>query len=66
MLSTFFATGEADDSLFTHHTVNFKAKMGFPLMAKLIVAAIVLLIAIIVALIWLIIRWVKRRGADQR
>jgi hypothetical protein len=54
-LSTFFATGEVDDSLFTHHPVNFKAKIGFPLMAKLIAAAIVLLTAIAVALVWFII-----------
>ena len=55
LLSTFFATGEADDSLFTHHTVNFKAKMGFPLMAKLVLAAIVLIVAIVVAVVWFLV-----------
>jgi pimeloyl-ACP methyl ester carboxylesterase len=65
LLNTFFATGEADDSLFTHHTVSFKAKMGFPLMAKLIVAAIVLVITIVMAVVRFIIRRVRRRRAMQ-
>ncbi len=63
LLNTFFATGEVDDSLFTPNTVNFKAKMGFPLMAKLIVAAIVLVIILVIAVVWFIVRRGRRRRA---
>jgi len=65
LLNSFFAMGEVDDSLFTHHTVNFKAKMGFPLMAKLIVAAIALVTIIVMAVVWFIVRRVRRRRAMQ-
>lgn len=60
LLNTFFATGKADDSLFVHHTVNFKATMSFPAMAKLIVAAIVLVITIVIAVVWFIARRAQR------
>jgi flagellar biosynthesis/type III secretory pathway M-ring protein FliF/YscJ len=65
LLNIFFATGKADDSLFVHHTVNFKARMSFPAMAKLIVVAIVLVIVIVIAGVWFIIRRVRQRRAAQ-
>jgi pimeloyl-ACP methyl ester carboxylesterase len=60
LLSRFFATGEADDSLYTYHAVNFKAGLGFPAIAKIIVAVILLVIAILVAVVWFIARRVRR------
>ena len=67
LLNTFFATGKADDSLFVHHTVSFKATMSFPAMAKLIVAAIVLVIIIVIAVVWFIAQRgrVRQRRAAQ-
>ncbi|MGD8404100.1 MAG: alpha/beta fold hydrolase [Anaerolineales bacterium] len=59
LLTTFYDTGVADDSLFTYQPMNFDVGMGFPAMAKLVLAAIVLLIA----LVWLIIYLVRRRRA---
>ena len=48
LLTTFYDTGEADDSLFTYQPMNFDVGFGFPAMAKLFVAVIVLLIALLV------------------
>ena len=64
LLTTFYDTGVADDSLFTYQPMNFDVGLGFPAMAKLIVAAIVLLIAIVVAVVWFIVRWVRQRRAS--
>ena len=35
LLTTFFLTGEVDDSLYEPNTVNFEPAWGFPLIAKL-------------------------------
>jgi pimeloyl-ACP methyl ester carboxylesterase len=63
LLTTFYDTGVADDSLFTYQPMNFDVGLGFPAMAKLVLAAIVLLIALIIALIWFVISRVRRHRA---
>jgi pimeloyl-ACP methyl ester carboxylesterase len=65
LLSTFYLTGEVDDSLFTYQPMDFHVGLGFPAMAKLGLAIIVLVIAGVAALIWFIVRWVRRRKAVQ-
>ena len=57
LLTTFYNTGVADDSLFTYQPMNFDVGLGFPEIAKLVLAAIALLIA----LIWFVISRVRRR-----
>ena len=61
LLTTFYDKVEADDSLFTYQPMNFDVGFGFPAMAKLFVAVIVLLIA----LIWFVIFWIRRRKARK-
>ena len=65
MLVSFYDTGVADDSLFTYQPREFEVGLGFPLMAKLVVAAIVLLVAIVVAAAWYIARRVRRHRVGQ-
>jgi pimeloyl-ACP methyl ester carboxylesterase len=65
LLTTFFDTGEADDSLFIYQPMDFHVGLGFPAMAKLGLAIIVLVIAGVVALIWYIARRVRRRRVGQ-
>jgi hypothetical protein len=65
LLTTFYDTGEADDSLFTYQPMDFDVGMGFPTMAKLVLAIIVLVIAGVVALFWFIVRRVWRRRASK-
>ena len=65
LLTTFYDTGVADDSLFTYQPMNFDVGLGFPTIAKLVLAAIVLVIAIVVAAAWYIARKVRQRRAGQ-
>jgi pimeloyl-ACP methyl ester carboxylesterase len=66
MLTTFYDTGEVDDSLYTYQPMDFSVDTlmnDFPKFAKLIVAVIVLVIVLLVALVWFIVRRVRRRRA---
>jgi hypothetical protein len=65
LLSSFYDTGVADDSLFTYHPVDFSVGLGYPAMAKLGLAAIVLIIILLATLGWFIARRVRRRMAGQ-
>ena len=64
LLTSFYDTGVADDSLFTYHPVDFSVGLGYPAMAKLGLAAIVLLVIIVVAVVWFVARKVRRRRAS--
>jgi pimeloyl-ACP methyl ester carboxylesterase len=64
LLTTFYDTGVADDSLFTYQPMSFDVGLGFPAMAKLIVAAIALVIGIVIAVVWFIVRRVRQRRAS--
>ena len=62
LLTTFFATGEVDDSMFEPNTINFRAKWGMPLIAKLALGGFVLS----VVLVALLLRWVVGRARRLR
>ncbi len=47
LLNTFYDTGEVDKSFFTYQPMDFNVKMGFPLMAKIIVGVILLVITLV-------------------
>jgi pimeloyl-ACP methyl ester carboxylesterase len=47
MLTAFYDSGEVDDSHFTYQPMDFNVGLGFPAMAKIIVAAMGLIIAIL-------------------
>jgi pimeloyl-ACP methyl ester carboxylesterase len=65
LLTSFYNTGVADDSLYTYQPVDFHVGLGFPEMAKLLVAIPVLIIVIVVAVVWFVARRVRRRRASQ-
>jgi pimeloyl-ACP methyl ester carboxylesterase len=69
LLTTFFATGEVDASLYEPNRVNFKPEWGFPLLAKLAVGGAVLALIIAVLLlrfVYVLLKRVrKRRHAFQ-
>jgi hypothetical protein len=65
LLTAFYDTGVADDSLFTYQPMSFDVGLGFPAIAKLVLAAIVVLFAGVVALICVIVRRMRRRRAGQ-
>jgi pimeloyl-ACP methyl ester carboxylesterase len=61
MLTTFFSTGEVDASLYTYQPVNFDAGLGWPGLAKVLLAIVLVVIALLVALVWFFVRRVRRR-----
>jgi pimeloyl-ACP methyl ester carboxylesterase len=62
LLTSFFDTGEADDSLFTYQPWEYNPGLGFPAIAKIILAVGVL----IFALILLVVRkFVNRRTTTR-
>jgi hypothetical protein len=67
LLTTFYDTGEVDDSRYTYQPMDFYVKRGWTTQAKqylaIAVAVIVLLFAGVVALIWFIVRRARRRRA---
>jgi hypothetical protein len=65
LLTSFYDTGVADDSLYTHHPVDFKVGLGYPALAKLGLVAIVLVIVLLGILGWFITRKLRRRRAKQ-
>ena len=67
LLVTFFDTGEVDESLFTYQPMNFHVGLGFPELAKIAVAVVVIVLAGLVLLVWFIVRKVRmdRREAGS-
>jgi pimeloyl-ACP methyl ester carboxylesterase len=66
LLVTYYNTGKVDDSLFVYQPMNFDVGlMRFPLLAKVLVAAIVLLPLTLIGVIWLILRKMRRRRAGR-
>ena len=65
LLTSFYDTGVADDSLYTYQPVDFHVGFGFPEMAKLLVAIVVVVPIGLVALVWFVVRRVRRRRASQ-
>jgi pimeloyl-ACP methyl ester carboxylesterase len=65
LLTSFYDSGVADDSLYTYQPVNFDVGLGFPGMAKLLVALPVLIVVLVVAVVWFIARKRRQRSAAQ-
>jgi pimeloyl-ACP methyl ester carboxylesterase len=65
MLNTFFDTGQVDASLYTYQPLDFDVGLGWPGLAKLLVAVVVLVLILLLVSVWWIIRWAKRRRANQ-
>ncbi|MCP4539709.1 MAG: hypothetical protein GY832_21435, partial [Chloroflexi bacterium] len=61
LLTSYYDTGVADDSLYTYQPVSFHVGLGYPTMAKLGLAAIVLVIIILITAVWFIVHRVRRR-----
>jgi pimeloyl-ACP methyl ester carboxylesterase len=62
LLTSFFDTGLADDSLFEYRAWEYHVGLGFPAIAKLIAAAIVLVIGVLGLVVRIII---KKRSNTQ-
>jgi len=65
LLATFYDTGEVDDSLFTYQPMDFHVDLGFPAIAKIALAVVVLVIGGLVVIVRFVVRRVRRRKAAQ-
>ncbi len=63
MLNTFFGTGEVDASLYTYQPLDFDVGLGWPGLAKVLLGILLVVIILLVALVWFIVRKVRRRSA---
>jgi pimeloyl-ACP methyl ester carboxylesterase len=64
LLTSFYDTGTVDDSLFSYHPVDFNVGLGYPAMAKLGLAAVMLVIFGMLATVWFVARRVRQRKAN--
>ena len=65
LLRTFFDSGRVDASRFVAHRISFEPRWGFPLIAKLLVAAVVLAVLILLVASRLVWRFVKARRVGR-
>jgi hypothetical protein len=63
LLTTFYETGEVDDSHFTYQPMDFYVGLGFPVIAKIALAVVVLVVGGLVMLARLVVRRVRQRKA---
>lgn len=61
-LTTFYATGVADDSLFTYSPMDFNVRLGFPLLAKILLGTGVMVV--LGAVLGIIRTFLKSRYQD--
>lgn len=66
LLTTFYSTGQVDDSLYTYEAVNFDQGPGWPALAKRYLAIVVAVIVLLAALVWFVVWRVWRRRLNQR
>jgi hypothetical protein len=60
MLNTFFDTGQVDASLYTYQPLDFHVGRGWPRLAKILVAVLVLIVVTVVAAVWSVTCRVQR------
>jgi pimeloyl-ACP methyl ester carboxylesterase len=60
LLKSFYDTGVADDSLFTYAPMDFRVSWGFPRIAKIALASLIILILGLSWLAWIIVRRIRR------
>jgi pimeloyl-ACP methyl ester carboxylesterase len=62
LLTSFYATGQADDSLYTYLPMDFKPSLRAPVLAKIFLAVGVLLIVLLGWAVWRIVRRIRQRA----
>lgn len=61
LLTSFYDSGEADDSLFVYEPMDFNVGGGFPLLAKLGLGVMLVLIVVALGLTLFVVRLLKRK-----
>ena len=66
LVTSYYDTGVADDSLFVYQPLSFEPSMSLTVMAKLLVAAMILLPALVILGVVLVVVRIRRRRIIQR
>ncbi len=66
LITSYYDTGVADGSLYVYEPLSFKPGMSMPMLAKLLVIAVIILPALIILLIGLVVRGIRHRAAQAR
>lgn len=65
LITSYYDTGVGDDSLYVNQPLSFKPSMSLPVIAKLLVAAMVVVPVLFILGVVLVIRRIRRRRARQ-
>ncbi|NIM18798.1 MAG: alpha/beta fold hydrolase [Candidatus Latescibacteria bacterium] len=65
ILTSFLETGVPDVSTLTYEPMDFEVRWGYPRIAKLIIAGVLLSVLIVAVLIWQMLRVVRRRRINR-
>jgi len=65
LVTSYYDTGVADDSLYVYQPLSFEPNISLTLMAKLLVAAMVVLPALVILGILLVVRRVRQRAVNS-
>jgi len=65
MLTTFYDSGEVDDSLYTYEPMDFHVDWGWPTQAKQYLAIAIGVPLLLVLLVWFIVWLVRRRRSNK-
>lgn len=66
LITSFFDTGIADDSLFTYEPMDFKVNIGLPMIAKITVGVVILIIFALLFLLRFIVIKIRRKLLSNR
>jgi hypothetical protein len=66
LITSFFDTGIADDSLFTYEPMDFEVNLGLPMIAKITVGVVILIIFALLFLLRFIVIKIRRRFLFHR
>ena len=65
LLTSFYDTGVADNSLYTYAPIDFRVSWGYPALAKLVLGIVILLITVVVAVVWSVGGRLRRRRVSS-
>jgi pimeloyl-ACP methyl ester carboxylesterase len=66
LLTTYYDTGEVDDSLYTYQPLSFDVGSGWPGLAKMVLAIFIVVLFLLLALLGLVIWFIMRRVRRRR
>ena len=61
LLTTFYNSGKVDVSRYIYQPLEFDVGLGWPGLTKVLLVSFLLVVIFLMALMWFVVRWIKRR-----